>query len=349
MSDDREKGADALVPLEPRELITKSAQLVGRGLRDLQRTENRVAEVANLELLEDAHSNLQRLATRVELKEYQEIIFAFSDLVASHQPIIGDCALLPHPKATILYAIKFVVDDYETKRETATDPTLVESYDRMIPTLNYLFTHLARDWHEIAPEDKSAIAKLAAHDSFPDWALPLKHKYIDDERASMEAAEVAFRVLRDKVDSEKLEDISVSANEIERDKKERTDKGVLQYNLGKSYVKAGRVSEAFRAFETALAAQKDSGLYGYAVGLVAALLGDDLAVFEQEEALAAKGLTPLSDDLFQFLNKHSGHIAELAEDEEFNTLMCQLVESKIDQAEAMTGMAAEFDRVASGE
>jgi tetratricopeptide (TPR) repeat protein len=124
--------------------------------------------------------------------------------------------------------------------------------------------------------------------------------------------------------------------------------GNLQYSLGKSYVKSGRVSEAFHAFETALAAQNDSGLYRYALGLVAALMGDDLGVFEQEEALAAKGLTPLSDDLFQFLNKHSGHIAELAEDEEFNTLMCQLVESKIHAAELLTGMAQEFDGIAAG-
>jgi hypothetical protein len=72
----------------------------------------------------------------------------------------------------------------------------------MIPTLNYLFTCLARDWHDIAPEDKDAVAKLAAYDSFPDWALPLKRKYINDERASIEAADAAFRVLKDKVDRE---------------------------------------------------------------------------------------------------------------------------------------------------
>src|SRR5262249_51806209 len=77
-----------------------------------------------------ARSNLQRVRARAELEQYQEIVFAFSDLMTAHSPLIGDCALLPHPKATILYAIKFVVNNYENKRELATDPALVESYDR---------------------------------------------------------------------------------------------------------------------------------------------------------------------------------------------------------------------------
>jgi hypothetical protein len=94
------------------------------------------------------------------------------------------------------------MEDCETKREATTDQALREGYDRMVPTLSYLFTRLARDWQEIDPEDKDAIAALASCDSFPDWALPLQRKYIDDEKASNEAIEIALQVMKDKLDRE---------------------------------------------------------------------------------------------------------------------------------------------------
>ena len=148
-------------------------------------------------------SNLNRLEARIDLDKYQNIVFAFSDLMAAHAPLIGDCSTLPYPKKTILYAIKWVSDDYETKRELTTNQTLRESYDKLIPTLNYLLTLLANNWHEIDPEDKDAIAKLGNSDSFPDWALPLKLKYINEEQASNEAYEATFQVLKDKVERER--------------------------------------------------------------------------------------------------------------------------------------------------
>lgn len=46
---------------------------------------------------------------------------------------------------------------------------------------------------------KDAIAKLGNSDSFPDWALPLKLKYISEEQASKESYEATFQVLKDKV------------------------------------------------------------------------------------------------------------------------------------------------------
>src|SRR5215813_2310568 len=109
----------------------------------------------------NARVNFKRLKPRVELEHYQNIVFAFTDLMADNPPLIGDCSLLPHPKATILYAIKLVVNDYETKRETATDSALLHSYEKLIPTLSYAFTCLARDWQDIAPEDKDEVARLA--------------------------------------------------------------------------------------------------------------------------------------------------------------------------------------------
>jgi hypothetical protein len=154
----------------------------------------------------NAPENFKRLKPRIELEHYQNIVFAFTDLMSDNPPLIGDCSLLPHPKATILYAIKFVVDDCETKRETTTDATLLDSYERMIRTLNYAFTCSTRDWQEIAPEDKDLVARLAGYESFPEWALPLKHKYIDDGRASKEAAYAALQVLIDKVKREKADE-----------------------------------------------------------------------------------------------------------------------------------------------
>ncbi len=151
----------------------------------------------------NALSNLNRLEARIDLDKYQNIVSAFSDLMAAHAPLIGDCTALPYPQNTILYAIKWVSDDYENKRELTTNQTLREKYDELIPTLNYLMTRLARDWHEIDPEDKDAIVKLGNSDSFPDWALPLKLKYINEKQAINEASEVTFRVLKDKAEHEK--------------------------------------------------------------------------------------------------------------------------------------------------
>lgn len=133
---------------------------------------------------ENAPSNLNRLEARTVLDKYLKIVAAFSDLMTANSPLIGDCSMLPHPKETILYAIRWVMQDYEAKREATTDQTLLEGYDKMLPTLNYLLTRLARDWWEIDPEDKEAIAKLRDCDSFPDWALPLRRKYINDDCGS---------------------------------------------------------------------------------------------------------------------------------------------------------------------
>jgi hypothetical protein len=77
---------------------------------------------------------------------------------------------------------------------------LQQAYDKLLPTLSYLFTRLARDWQEIDPADKGGIAKLRDCESFPQWAFPLKQKYIDDERASKEAAKIAFQVIKDRME-----------------------------------------------------------------------------------------------------------------------------------------------------
>ena len=61
---------------------------------------------------------------------------------------------------------------------------------------------LVREWHEIEQNDKTAITKLSGFDAFPDWALPLKLKYLDDERASIEACEVAIQVMKEQVERE---------------------------------------------------------------------------------------------------------------------------------------------------
>jgi TPR repeat protein len=136
-------------------------------------------------------------------QNYEKIAIAFIDLLALHAPLIGDCSLLPYPKKTIHYAIAWVLNDYENKREAATNQTLREKYDKIIPTFRYALTRLVSDWHEIEREDKEAITRLSHFDSFPDWALPLKLKYLDDERARNEACDMAIQVLADKVERKK--------------------------------------------------------------------------------------------------------------------------------------------------
>ena len=148
----------------------------------------------------NAPSNLNRLEERTDRDKYQGIWFAFTELmVAENIPLIGDCSILPHPKKTILYAIRWLMDYYETEQETTTDHTLREAIDKMLPKFNDIFLRLARDWQEIDPEDKDAIAKLGGCESFPDWALPLKLKYIDEEKASNEVIDVLIEVSKDRV------------------------------------------------------------------------------------------------------------------------------------------------------
>jgi hypothetical protein len=149
----------------------------------------------------------------------EQIVFGFSDFLASNSHLIGDCSLLPYPKKTIHYAIASVIDEYQTKLENTTNQILREQCEKIIPTLKYLLTRLVNDWQEIEPEDKEAIAKLSQFDTFPDWALPLKLKYLDDERASIEACDVAIQVIKDKVEREKYQtEKTQSIAEIEAEK-----------------------------------------------------------------------------------------------------------------------------------
>jgi TPR repeat protein len=135
---------------------------------------------------------------------YEKIVGEFCDFLATHNPLIGDCSLLPYPKKTIHYALAWVLNGYENKREETTNQTLREKLDKIIPTFRYALTRLVDNWQEIEQEDTEAVATLSSFDSFPDWALPLKLKYLDDERASIEACEVACQVIEDKVRREKM-------------------------------------------------------------------------------------------------------------------------------------------------
>jgi hypothetical protein len=156
----------------------------------------------------NANANAQRLEALLrgpacERKRHEKVVFAFSDLMAEHSPLIGDCSRLPFPKRTLLYSIKWIMDEYETSRETTDDEKLRQAYDNALRSLSHLFTRLARDWQEIDPADKDAIEKLRDCESFPEWALQYKRKYIDDERASNETLEVTLQVMRDKTEQKK--------------------------------------------------------------------------------------------------------------------------------------------------
>lgn len=154
----------------------------------------------------NAGSNFERLQAEVRLNKYREIVAAFGDMVEKHVPLIGDCRALPHPKRTIMYAILWVRGHYETVREQGTDEAFRQSCDRIIGGHNFLLTLLVNHWHEIDADDRDAVAKLSAFQSFPDWALPLKARYINDERAAREACDAAIEVMRDRVQQEQSTD-----------------------------------------------------------------------------------------------------------------------------------------------
>ena len=55
--------------------------------------------------------------SRTELQEYSRIVSEFTELLAVHVPLIGDCSDLPHPKDKIMYAICWVREHYATIRD----------------------------------------------------------------------------------------------------------------------------------------------------------------------------------------------------------------------------------------
>ena len=65
----------------------------------------------------NARENHRRLQARLLRDQYAQIVSEFSDLVADHAPLIGDCSVLPHPKRRILYAITWTMDYWEDSRE----------------------------------------------------------------------------------------------------------------------------------------------------------------------------------------------------------------------------------------
>jgi hypothetical protein len=135
-------------------------------------------------------------------EHYQAIVSSFADLIADDSRLIGDSSLLPYPKKTILYAIAWVRAEVEDKSEATADESVREKCRNLINTLNFLLTRLADDWHAIAPEDKAAVAKLKGLDSLPDWALPLKARYLNSEMAAEEACEATLQVLEDRTHRE---------------------------------------------------------------------------------------------------------------------------------------------------
>lgn len=123
----------------------------------------------------------------------EEIVYAFIDCVADDPPLIGDCSLLPYPKSVILYALGEMLNHYERQQETISDPDLRKPYDDIIPKMQHLANTLIHQWHDIDPEDKDAVVALNRLGSFPAWALTLRQKYLNDEKASNEAFDSALR------------------------------------------------------------------------------------------------------------------------------------------------------------
>ena len=95
------------------------------------------------------------------------------------------------------------MDHWECRREAQTDQVFIDMCDRLLSGLAWSLTHLVDNWHQIEPADKDAITQLNKCDSFPDWALSLKAKYIDEDAARNEALDITIEVMEDAVACEK--------------------------------------------------------------------------------------------------------------------------------------------------
>ena len=123
--------------------------------------------------------------------------------MAENPPLIGDSRLLPFPKSVILYAIGNMLNHYECQQETIAEPDLRKPYDDIISRMQYLSNALISQWHDIDSEDKEGVAALNRLSSFPEWALPLKQKYLNDEKAANEALDATLRRMKRRVDAER--------------------------------------------------------------------------------------------------------------------------------------------------
>ena len=190
--------------------ILEQKSAAAEGNAELFHAKAKSAEIKANEALATSQNYAAKKMARIEANDdssfehYRGIVAAFSEKLAANTPLIGDCSMLPYPKRTILYAIRWVIEELHDAEEIAESRTSREKFDEMILSLNYLLTRLARDWQTIDSADKPDIAKLGDFKEFPDWALPLKFKYINDEKASEEAAEVAFQVMRDRIVAKKV-------------------------------------------------------------------------------------------------------------------------------------------------
>ena len=150
----------------------------------------------------NGHSNTNRLEETMERDNYFNIVGEVDAFLDTHNVHIGDSSLLPYPKQKAMYAVKWNVAYCEDGLKSTTDPALVARYTKLISNLEIVFTLLARDWHDIEPSDKEAVARLSSCKEFPDWALPLKLKYLNERAAAEEAYAVASQVMEDKVREE---------------------------------------------------------------------------------------------------------------------------------------------------
>ena len=133
---------------------------------------------------------------------YADIAGEVAEFLAEHTVHIGDSQTLPYPKREAMYAVKWGIMYWEKRVESVSGDDAI-AYRRLISSLGIAFTLLARDWHEIDPSDKDAIAKLNACKEFPAWALSLKSKYLNEKAASEEALTIALQVMEDDVREEK--------------------------------------------------------------------------------------------------------------------------------------------------
>jgi len=163
----------------------------------------------------NAVTSLARLEIRMKRDEYSEMVSDFLDLIDDGTPLIGDSALLSHSKKALLYAIRWMIDHYEAELDDCTHQELREKIEAILPRFSYLLTHLARDWHHIDAGDRDAINRLNQFASFPEWALALKEKYINEDKSLDQALDVTLQVIADRVEQAKAAGKETAQAEVE--------------------------------------------------------------------------------------------------------------------------------------
>ncbi len=115
----------------------------------------------------------------MNIQQARDIVYGFADILGAGAPWIPDAATLPWPKSTIKHAFDVYVEAMVAEKNK--NPALFqrEGYQDTLDQAYSVMLHID-DYHDIAEEDREAVARANARpktDMWDDETMKLLMKY----------------------------------------------------------------------------------------------------------------------------------------------------------------------------